>query len=63
MLPLDANQTTLVLDARVFYRFRNNHKSIAGQARSHAHPLRDGVGAGLPRDRTFRPTVTCQSTP
>jgi len=24
MLPLDANQTTLVLDATVFYRFRNN---------------------------------------
>ncbi len=23
MLPLDANQTTLVLDARVFYRLRN----------------------------------------
>jgi len=28
MLPLDANQTTLVLDATVFYRFRNNQNPI-----------------------------------
>ncbi|AFK68010.1 hypothetical protein YSA_02297 [Pseudomonas putida ND6] len=34
MLPMDANQTTLVLDATVFYRLRNKVMS-----RSRVYPL------------------------
>jgi len=58
MLPLDANQTTLVLDATVFCRFGNNRQARVALFAAKPAPTafdEGPVGAGLPAKKAHWP--------